>query len=189
MNKKCIDCSEFRKYPHSRCGSCIYKYRYPKQKEYQKIYMKNYRQKNKEKLKELSSTRYQKNIEQNRLKDRLRRQSNEDKQKKAIYDKRYRDINKLRLKEIKHIYLKSENGRKGRLKALLKYQKKRQQQMILATPKWINILEIDNFYQNCPEGKVVDHIIPILGKNVCGLHVPWNFQYLTPEENSHKGNR
>lgn len=48
--------------------------------------------------------------------------------------------------------------------------------------------QIRDFYINCPEDCVVDHIIPINGKNVSGLHTLSNLQYLPYKENLLKRN-
>jgi len=64
-----------------------------------------------------------------------------------------------------------------------------------ATPKWLTPeqrAEIRAFYVRAKamgEGYQVDHIVPLRGRGVCGLHVPWNLQILTKAENIAKGNR
>jgi 5-methylcytosine-specific restriction endonuclease McrA len=70
---------------------------------------------------------------------------------------------------------------------------------IQATPSWLtesDYNKIDEFYieaaRKTKETGIpheVDHILPLLGKNVRGLHVPWNLQILTKSANSAKGNR
>lgn len=61
-----------------------------------------------------------------------------------------------------------------------------------ATPKWLTpeqLNDIKDIYLKCPEGHEVDHILPLQGKEISGLHVPWNLQYLPSLENRIKGNR
>jgi len=73
-------------------------------------------------------------------------------------------------------------------KGSAKYAKRRASKL-QRTPSWADDLVIQMIYEDCPEGYHVDHIIPLQGENVSGLHVAWNLQYLTAEENCSKGNR
>lgn len=72
------------------------------------------------------------------------------------------------------------------------WERKRLAALTLATPSWLSEGErriIDWAYAACPADKAVDHIVPIQGKEVCGLNVPWNLQYLTSKENARKSNQ
>jgi 5-methylcytosine-specific restriction endonuclease McrA len=66
-------------------------------------------------------------------------------------------------------------------------------------PKWLTFeqrREIELIYEHARECEaltgdqyVVDHIVPLKGDNVCGLHVPWNLQVLPSDVNDSKGNK
>ena len=74
--------------------------------------------------------------------------------------------------------------------------RKRQAAKLNATPAWADKVAIDYIYY---AAKViervygtkwhVDHIIPLNGKNVCGLHVQNNLQLLAPLDNLKKSNK
>jgi len=58
-----------------------------------------------------------------------------------------------------------------------------------ALPQWAELHKISEFIAGCPPGFDVDHIIPLAGKNVCGLHVLENLQFLPKKENNSKYNK
>lgn len=60
------------------------------------------------------------------------------------------------------------------------------------TPKWLTLvdyLEIEDYYNKCPKGYHVDHIFPLQGTLVSGLHVINNLQYLPAKDNMSKSNK
>jgi hypothetical protein len=68
-----------------------------------------------------------------------------------------------------------------------------------ATPSWLTekqLNDINTIYKACAKitertGKAhhVDHIIPLQGVDVCGLHVPWNLAILPASMNLAKHNK
>jgi hypothetical protein len=66
---------------------------------------------------------------------------------------------------------------------------KRRAMLLQRTPVWSNLDKIKDIYEKCPPGYEVDHIVPLQGKLVSGLHVPENLQYLPMSQNRAKGNK
>lgn len=75
----------------------------------------------------------------------------------------------------------------------------RRAKKLQAMPKWLTSAHkshIEAYYETAKALSVqfgqqldVDHIVPLQGKNVCGLHVPWNLQIMAHEANLSKSNK
>ena len=132
-----------------------------KLKEYMRGYNKKYRQNNSEVLRLNSRNWYQSRREECKL-------------KMSIYKKRNRP------KFNAHNAIRRSNLRSR-------------------TPNWLTgeqRNEMEKFYIQAKELELktgtryhVDHIVPLLGEKVCGLHVPWNLQVLTAYANLSKKNK
>lgn len=161
----CSKCkSEPIKKNSSYCCGCTKEYhkaRYETKKEKLLDYQKQYIEKNKEKV-----------LEKNRI---------------------YKAANAEKVKQCVKRWIKNNAGRFNA------YCKNRRLSKIKATPNWLtneDLLEIEKIYKLAQlKSKIfgvkyhVDHVLPIKGKTVCGLHVPNNLQVIPALENWRKGNR
>ena len=68
------------------------------------------------------------------------------------------------------------------------YSTKRRGGLKTRTPAWADLEAIKFFYECKPAGCHVDHIIPLNGKLVSGLHVVENLQWMPARANIQKGN-
>lgn len=212
--KLCKDCKiekEFSAFygKQTECKLCT--------KIYQKLYYKNnkglilkrqqeYTQKNKSHI-------YKRTLAYQRLHKEKHRLSNKkyylkNKDKRLAYQRQHRKLNIKRLllrdrayniknKEKRFLqqklWISSNRGRYNASKA------KRRAIKLQRTTKWLTITDFDKIKEYYIYANLfsktsgiqydVDHIIPLQGKNISGLHVPENLTIITAIENDRKGNR
>jgi len=189
--KRCSNCNEvkllsdFGKHSTNKdgkqfsCKSCRREY-YENNREKIKAKSAKYRRDNKEKIAAWAA-----------------KHCKDNKEKIAIRKAKYYEDNK---EKIKYKVAKYRRDNKEKISASVARKKaKRRAAQLNATPIWLTkdqLDEIKNIYDRCryiskQTGIIhhVDHIVPLKGKNVRGLHVPWNLQVITATENLSKGNR
>lgn len=128
-----------------------------------------------------------------------------NKEARLEYSRNYYQKNKIELTKKHKEY--DELHPEIRKNAIIKYRNKNPELLNFicakrraarkqATPAWANIEKIREFYilakkltKETGIKHVVDHIIPLQSKIVCGLHVENNLQILTESENCKKSNK
>lgn len=137
---------------------------------------KQYREKNKIKLLAKKKEYYDNNKEKHSV-----RMANNYKIKSETYKQRVKKW-------------KESNRAKHNAYCMLRHASKMQ-----ARPKWLSQDDLWMIEEAYSLAKLreqmtgikwhVDHIVPLRGKTVCGLHVPWNLQVITASENCSKRNK
>ena len=94
---------------------------------------------------------------------------------------------------------KNRNWRRGNEKFRAYHcsrQNKRRADKLNATPKWADLKAIEGIYEmsrllskSWGEAYHVDHIVPLKGVTICGLHCEDNLQVITAKENLTKSNK
>lgn len=122
-------------------------------------------------------------INQGRIHDKKRRQTEERRKYMEEYLRKYYEDNKEKLDASNKQWIKDHPEVKKAMSLKCKTNRN------LRIVAWTDWPEIKKIYKNCPKEQVVDHYIPLQGSEVSGLHVNWNLQYLEPIKNLQKWNR
>jgi len=184
MMKRCYKCKEEKQIEafsrnQAECKACAKAYRasyYKKNKEILTAYQSSYRLRYPEKCSSAKKAWYK-----------------ENKESASFKRKTYYKANKEKINNQQKIWQKENLDKFAAAKA------KRKAKKLQATPKWMTAADfaaIQEWYQIAKELQWlseeklhVDHIIPLQGKDVCGLHIAANLQILPASENISKGNR
>lgn len=128
--------------------------------------------------------------------------SNKDelnKKRKKEYSENKERFQKYRADNKDRINTYNRNYKRGRPHIHRKNNMTRHAAKMNATPCWLTeaqLSAIELVYRHARDCEVtvgeryhVDHIVPLRGKNVCGLHVPWNLQVIPSDVNLRKYNK
>jgi hypothetical protein len=169
--------AERDKWGHCLCQDCK-AYRYAIQKEHRpKEYQLNWQKANKGKVKKYTKKWIS---------------ENQERRKSIVYSWRKRNPDKVKT-------MSNKAGKKwaANNKALRNaITAKRRATLLNQTPQWADLEKIKQFYIEAARltketgiRHEVDHIFPLQGKNVNGLHVHYNLQILTRSKNRSKQNK
>lgn len=145
----------------------------------------------KEKANARAKAHYEANKEQK--KEYQRQWRKENREKHRSYCRKWQEDNKEAATARLALWYQNNPG----MRAF--YGAKRRATLLKATPKWLSEeqtrqiqveYDLSNWCSTIMGTEYnVDHIVPLQGKTVCGLHVPWNLQVIPAKENMKKGNR
>lgn len=170
---------------------------YEKNKAKKAEYDKARRQGDKDKVLEYDKKHYTTHKE--KILERVKKYYNANKEKRREYSKEYRIANPKKIAEYQKEYDKKYRIDNQAIRNVS--HAKRRAAKLQQTPAWADPEAIKDSYLDCAEINlaakaagciekfVVDHIVPLQGKNVSGLHVENNLQIITASENSSKGNK
>lgn len=126
---------------------------------------------------------------------KIKKPFTEDKKKyHVLMAAKWAENNKEKIREHWRKYSKKRLKEKPYISAIK--SAKRATAKLYRTPVWADITKIKEVYIEASKLKKetgvfyeVDHIIPLQGKNISGLHVHYNLQIITRRENAIKNNK